>query len=426
MLDPVAPFWLQALLVVLALAALGNAVYWAVVLHRVHQTQRRFPTAADGRRLADTPAASPAAPAPSVLVIAPAHNEADVIEALVHSLRAQDHPNFHAVIACDRCTDNTAGLARRAAYGDPRLRVETIEHCPEGWAGKVNAVHQALLRSPHAADADLLLFTDADCRLHPACLRAASALLDAQHLDMLSLLPDLDAPDWFERTAQPVAGFELIRQYPLTRVNRADARQRAFANGQFMLFRRAAYHAIGGHEPVRDELLEDIALARRIKSAGLRGGLLLSGGMLRCRMYRSWPAFRRGWKRIYTEAANRRSDRLRLAALRLLTTGLALPAATVLLALLAVFRMARAGGEDRPAAALLLLAAVSLTTWLLGAARLLRHARLPARLAPAWPVGVWHVASILRDAATDLRTGTPTAWGGRTYARPDRAAEARP
>ena len=90
-------------------------------------------------------------------------------------------------------------------------------------------------------------------------------------------------------------------------VNRRDSR-RHFANGQFMLFRRDVYDAIGGHEAVKGELLEDIALARVV---GMRrhdyaGGCLMADGMLFCRMYRSWEAFRRGWRRIYTEAAKRK------------------------------------------------------------------------------------------------------------------------
>src|SRR5205823_291327 len=97
-------------------------------------------------------------------------------------------------------------------------------------------------------------------------IRACVALLERRRLDLLSLLSTLTCDTWFERLAQPAAGFELVRQYPISRANRRS-NPRAFANGQFMLFRRAAYDAIGGHGAVHDELLEDLALARRLADA---------------------------------------------------------------------------------------------------------------------------------------------------------------
>ena len=151
---------------------------------------------------------------------------------------------------------------------------------------------------------------------------------------LLSLLSELTAGKWFERVAQPSAAFELLRQYPLLRTNRRDKQQRPFANGQFMLFDAATYRAIGGHEAVKDELLEDIALARLVKERGHRGGLLNSGGIVRCRMYEDWGEFRRGWKRIYVEAANRRSARLREGGWRKRGLGSVMPLSSVACAML--------------------------------------------------------------------------------------------
>jgi hypothetical protein len=123
---------------------------------------------------------------------------------------------------------------------------------------------------------------------------------------------------------QTAAALELMRQFPLTRVNGIDAR-RAFANGQFMLFRRDAYDAIGGHEAVKEALLEDLALARNIDAGGRTMGLFFADGLFHCRMYADWMQFRRGWKRIYTEAASRKASRLSAWGLRIRWLGTIFP-----------------------------------------------------------------------------------------------------
>ena len=154
------------------------------------------------------------------------------------------------------------------------------------------------------------------------------ALLHRRGLDLLSLWSTLSTEKWFERIVQPMTTLELIRQYPLQSANRRE-RQRAMANGQFMLFRREAYEAMGGVESVRDSVLEDVAIARRMKKLGRRGGVLLSDGLLVCRMYDNFRAFRAGWKRIFIESASRRSPRLRAYAMRKALAHLLLPGVSV-------------------------------------------------------------------------------------------------
>ncbi|MAY74208.1 MAG: hypothetical protein CMJ31_05660, partial [Phycisphaerae bacterium] len=218
----------------LLLLACGSLFYWAVVLYRVVITVIQLPTGRDGVVLADGDHRESATR--STAVVVPAHNEQGVIGELIASLRSQDHPDFIVVLALDRCTDDTARVAREAIDGDERFEIVEIGACPPGWAGKVHAVYDALQRSMRAADAELLVFVDADCTFAPTCLRAAAALLADRGLHLLSLLNTLTSDRWFEWFVQPMAGFELMRQYPLTRVNRAGPRQRAFANGQFLMF----------------------------------------------------------------------------------------------------------------------------------------------------------------------------------------------
>lgn len=400
-----------------------SSLFYGFALVRMGRVSRTLPTARDG-----LPLASALAPGewPPVCIVVPAHNEQAVISDLAHSLLAQDYPNLRIVFALDRCTDDTEPIVRGIVSDDPRVEIVTIDACPEDWAGKTHAVWTGVQTSRGAADAQLLLFTDADTVFDPALVRATVALLRHRSLDLLSLLSRLtyDAP--YERLVQPAAAFELIRQYPLDLVNR-PGRPRAFANGQFMLFRRELYDRIGGHEAVKAHLLEDIALARlldkRKRRLPSRWGVFLPGdgqkdpaaGMLRCRMYRNWPAFERGWRRIYTEAALRRPAQLTEWAWRLRFTGVALPCACVLS--LPASPLLWWGGHRAAAVMLAACAMVGMVVTGAALARIYRSQRAPLRAAILYPLGAWRVAGILSAAARDLRSGTRTVWAGREYVR---------
>lgn len=404
------------LMIPLIAASIALAVFWCVVFVRIGQTARALPTGLDGIALAE----ARTGPDIPILVVVPAHNEAGTIGPLIRSLREQDHDRFHVVLVLDRCTDGTTAVARREIGGDHRFEVVEITECPEGWAGKVNAVRVGVEHS--AFTPEMLLFTDADCVLHPSCLRAASALAEDRSLDLLSFLSEYPPEAWFEYLVQPIVGFELMRQYPLLRANRFDDRQRPFANGQFMLFRAAFYRQIGGHAAVRDELLEDLALARAVKRGGGRAGALLGGGIVRCRMYETWDQFRRGWRRIFTEAAQRRSVRLRTTGWRLRMMQAVLPLLSVVLAIGASVACAAWGASPVPCWGPLVLAGVGLLAYGMSMVRVFRMAGITPMAVPLAPIGAWLASRLLLRAADELASGKPTVWGGRAYVRQDRSA----
>ncbi len=387
--------------------SVGLFCYAAVVCYQLLRTDAALPTARAGIALADEKP-----PAHKLCVIVPAHNEAGAIATLIRSLKAQDYDRLRVVLALDRCTDDTRGVAERAIDRDPRFEIVEITECPTDWAGKVHAAWSGFQRSQHAQSADALLFTDADTEFDPACVRACLALASQRRLDMLSLFCTLRSELWFERVAQTAAGFELVRQYPLIRANLEDhTRRRPFANGQFMLFDAGAYRAIGGHESVKAALLEDIAFARVLTYRGMRTGLLRAEGLVSCNMYDSWADFRKGWKRIYTESANRERGRLRRYALRARLTGVALPALTAS-ALAAGLIAAGPLGVATSA-----IAAVAILAWIGSLALLYRRSGATLADLPAFPIGAWLVGSIFREAWRDLVRGKPTSWGGREYVR---------
>lgn len=390
--------------------SLALFVYWSFGLCRIWITSRQVPTARAGVAMA-----AARRPEEPLCVVVPAHNEAHAIGNVISTLRAQDHVAMSVVIALDRCTDGTAEVARAAIGGDPRFQVVEITHCPEGWAGKVHAVWSGVRASEASSRAEYLLFIDADTELDPRCVSATAAMMREHELHMLSLLSSLTYERWFETLAQPATSLELLRQYPLLQANRDEGR-RPFANGQFMMFRASSYWAIETHESVKDELLEDLALARRISQARMRAGVYVADGMMQCRMYESWGAFRKGWKRIFTEGTRRRPAKLRRAAFRVAFPGTVLP----LMAGVSVV----AGAVMSLVYGDVILGPIAAGMGVLGATVFATALSLAYRAggAPWWsvalyPAGAWLTSRILAEAARDLERGRLTEWGGMKYER---------
>ncbi|MCH7797194.1 MAG: glycosyltransferase [Planctomycetes bacterium] len=388
--------------VLLAVCAAAVAI-WIVLLVRINMMLVDRPTVRDG---IDLPA--PPDGWPSLSIIVPAHDEQDMIDGCATLLREQEYENLQIVFVLDRCTDNTAAVLARHARADPRIVVIENESCPEDWAGKCNA---ARIGAEHATG-DWLLFTDADTRFDPQLARAAVALARERDLALLSLLSTLTVEHRFERIAQVAATMTLLELYPIHRTDRTKS-PRPFANGQFMLFRRDWYDRIGGHDAVKDALLEDIAAAKLIARHGGRGSVLFADGMLMCSMYDSPAAFDAGWRRVFIEACARRPARLRKWSRRTLAFGAAMPVLQVA-ALITAAGLASAG--DPPLA--IAMAATVLVGWAAQTAVLLRVyalARAPLRTILLYPLGCLIVGRILARAARDLELGRPIVWGRKEY-----------
>jgi hypothetical protein len=139
-----------------------------------------------------------------------------------------------------------------------------------------------------------VLFVDADVRLQPATLRRALAQASAEGADLFSLAPRLSCGCLAEWMVQPIMASLLGLGFPIEAAN-DPASAVAFAAGPFMLFRRSAYAAIGGHRALAAEVVEDLALARRIKQGGFRLRYLLGLDALELRMYSDFASLWEGW-----------------------------------------------------------------------------------------------------------------------------------
>ncbi|MCB4820175.1 glycosyltransferase [Roseicella aerolata] len=219
----------------------------------------------DAARLPDPPAW------PSVTAVVPARDEAETIGATVASLLAQDYPGeFRLVVVDDRSTDGTGEVARAAAAGDPRLTVLRGGPRAPGWTGKLWALEQGLREAlPRGGDAapDHLLFTDADIRHAPDSLRMLVRRAAAERRVLVSLMARLRCESPAERWLIPAFIFFFQMLYPFRWSNDPRARTAAAAGG-CVLLERAAFEAAGGLAPIRGALIDDCALARRMKRVG--------------------------------------------------------------------------------------------------------------------------------------------------------------
>lgn len=221
---------------------------------------------------------------PCVSVLVPARDEEDNIERCVLSLLAQEYGDFEVLVLDDRSTDRTGEILLSLSRSHPRLRVITGEPLPDGWIGK----HWACSKLAEAAHGDLLLFTDADTRHAPETLRCAVADLEAESLDLITAFPREEVVTLGEKVTVPILGFSMMAFMPLGLAYRLKSPGLAAAVGQFMLFRREAYEAVGGHEAVREYVSDDFALARNIKAGGFRWRFYEARRYISCRMYRDF------------------------------------------------------------------------------------------------------------------------------------------
>jgi hypothetical protein len=183
-----------------------------------------------------------------------------------------------------------------------------------------------------------------------------------------------------------------------------------------MLFRREAYERIGGHEGVKNALLEDLAFAKRIQGEGFRGRVMFDDGMLTCTMYESLHEFEAGWSRIFVEACSRRPARLRKEGLRILAHGTVLPIAQ--LGTLGLAPVVAASGDVPLGLAMAVTALAGWAVQVVQVGTLVRFyatGGVPRRASLLYPLGCFIVGRIMLTAAGDLRRGTPLVWGQRHY-----------
>ncbi len=272
----------------------------------------------------------------TVSIVVPARNEEASLAACLQSLVSQSGIAFEIIVVDDASTDRTAEIARSfttwqqitggAAAGTvatgnatarkgtvfspaenhkalssnahvaasvparPIVNVISAPPLPDHWTGKNNAMSAGA----KIAKGKWLLFTDADTVHKPGSLARAVAEVEHQGAALLSYSPEQEVRTFWEKAVMPVIFAELAATYPPKKVN-DPASPIAAANGQYLLISREAYDAVGGHTKIANDLLEDVAMARLMKSSGQKIFFRYGGDVVRTRMYRSWSQMKEGW-----------------------------------------------------------------------------------------------------------------------------------
>ncbi len=236
----------------------------------------------------------------SLSVIVPAYNEESNIETCLFSLLTSESPcrNWNVLLVDDCSTDQTieraVNLSEKLGVCGQRFNALSAGPRPESqrWVGK----NWACSRAIDHIDSDWLLFIDADVCVDKYTLRRALLQAVVDEADLLSLAPRLKCSCLAEWMVQPIMASLLSLGFPIKATNEPN-NQTAFAAGPFMLFRKSCYLEIGGHKAIASEVVEDLTLARKVKSLGYKLLFLMGLDSLELRMYKDFSTLWEGWSK---------------------------------------------------------------------------------------------------------------------------------
>ncbi|MFB0632057.1 glycosyltransferase [Streptomyces sp. AB3(2024)] len=364
---------------------------------------------------------------PSVAIVVPARDEAEVLPLSLPSLLAQDYPGeARIVLVDDGSSDGTAALAARLAEGQPGLPLTVISpgDPPPGWTGKLWAVRHGIAHvrtehtrthvnghagglaagAPHRPGPEFLLLTDADIAHEPDSLRELVAAATSADLDLVSQMARLRVVSAWERLVVPAFVYFFAQLYPFRRINRPGARTSAAAGGCVLLRTEAAVRA-GIPDSIRQAVIDDVALARAVRRAG---GRIWLGLAERVDSVRPYSGLGDLWRMVS------RSAYAQLRHRPLLLAGTV--AGLVLVYLVPPAALAAGLAAGRPATAW-----AGGLAWLLMTGTylpMLRYYRQSPLLAPLLPLTALLYLLMTVDSAVLHYRGRGAAWKGRTHARP--------
>ncbi len=344
---------------------------------------------------------------PAVTVVAPGRNEGHVLKQTLGSLCQMTYPHYQVVFIDDQSADDTASICQELKQRHTHLTViQNQTSPPPGWTGKVWAVHQAdsYITTPY------VLFTDSDMVHHPESLTYAMRLVLHRKLDLLTFLPWMTPGGAIEQAVMLTATLAIQRLAPLPVVNRTTHPMPLTA-GAYMLFRTAAYDAIGRHAAIRGHVIEDLAIGRRARAEGFRVFTTYSPDMLAGRMYEGLGDTFNGLKKNAYSGLNGSLLWAALALSSLLTLGVLVPI-YLLIAVLGNIFMPSTGWRVVGIIAL----ALNLL-FFIHAYRVRREARQKPGIEFLLPIGVFFSMLTLLGSIWDYYVHGGSIWAGRHYSK---------
>lgn len=227
-----------------------------------------------------------------VSVIVPLRNEANNVIGLIENLSSQKSlTNVEFILLNDNSDDSTFDLVSSAIEKRPTFRLVQGEPLPSAWIGKVWALHQLSAQTR----GEIIVSVDADVRLTPDAISKSITLMQSTQLDFLSPYPHQIAQTLGERLIQPLLQWSWMSTLLLRIAERATFSSMAVANGQFFIVKKLALETAGGYEAVKNAVLDDVFLARRLIKTGSHGAVVSGAKIAQCRMYTSWSEIEAGY-----------------------------------------------------------------------------------------------------------------------------------
>lgn len=344
---------------------------------------------------------------PFVSVIVPARNEETNIDKCVRSLADQLYPEekYEIIVVDDNSTDNTSRIAKKIAADHQQIMVISAGPLPQGWAGK----NHACMQGTKKAEGEWYCFMDADTTADPNLLANALHFSEKKRIDMLSINPFQELLSCTERLFMPGIFLSIAAGMNFNRVN-DPSRPDSGANGQFMLFRKSAYDAIGGHAAVKQEIMEDMALADRVKKSGFRLYWIFGEKLVRTRMYHTFSHI---WEGLSKNMTDIMKDSGKIAPLKRALSSLVLGWAPLLLPLWAWADL-NSGGTAVVSLWTFSAALTASFSFLIFYTLTLRALNTPLRYVPAFPLGFTLHAALTLNSMRKIIQGKRQ-WKGRVY-----------
>jgi len=251
---------------------------------------------------------------PRVSVLIPARNEEKNIATCLDHLLAQDYDSFEIIVLDDHSQDRTPAIVNDYARNHAHVILINGQTLPPGWTGKNWACHQLA----QVAVGDIIIFTDADTQHGPAAISNSLGWMQKYQLDMLSAFPQQITKTFSEKLIVPVIDFFVYGLLPLWTTYFFKSAAFAAANGQWIVFKKTVYEEIGGHQSVKNEIVEDVELNRLARRQGFKTLTLAGTKTVFCRMYHSAGEIWHGFTKNFYGLTGHRSHVFLLIELLLL------------------------------------------------------------------------------------------------------------
>lgn len=250
------------------------------------------------KRLSGQKNIKPQQPYPLVSVLIPARNEERNIKKCLTSLLKSSYPRMEIIVCDDNSSDRTYEEARKLSAGEGKIKVIKGKKLPPGWTGKNWTCHQLAL----AARGEWFLFTDADT-WHKS-LSVFTALASAQRTRsvFVTCVPGLAAKTWSEKLFMPVIHFAFLALIPFKLINYSKDSRFSFGIGPFLMVKKNFYFSCGGHEGIKSKIVDDMALAKKVKENNGKISVIDGTPIMKVRFYTCFKELWKGFSKNCYEA----------------------------------------------------------------------------------------------------------------------------